>query len=79
MPFGVSWRLIGVDEKVLDRGELDGVHQERSAAVAEILLQLQSFAIHERDDQRDEWWAKRGPDASLEMRFRVETRTATTS
>ena len=74
MPYRATWRLLGVAGKPLSRGELDGVHQSREEAAAEILLQLQNFAVHGRDEQRDEWWAKRTAEATLVMRFRIETR-----
>jgi hypothetical protein len=77
MPYRATWRLIGVDHKVLSRGELDGVHASRGEAAAEILLQLQNFDVHGRDGKADEWWARRTVEADLEMRFRIETRTAT--
>ena len=77
MPYCASWRLVGAGGRVVDRGELDGIHEQHAEAVAEILLQLQNFAVRGRDEQRDEWWGKRSSSADMEMRFRVELRTAT--
>ncbi len=79
MPYCAAWRLIGVDQKVLSRGELDGVHASRGEAAAEILLQLQNFDVHARDEKAGEWWARRTAQADLEMRFRIKTRIATAS
>jgi hypothetical protein len=77
MHYRATWRLVGAGQRVLGRGELDGVHDGQADAVAEILAQLQSFAVHGRDEQRNEWWAKRSSEADLELRFRVEPRTLT--
>jgi hypothetical protein len=78
MPFRVCWRLVGVGERLLSKGELDGVHDEHSEAKAEILRQLAGFAVHGLNEGRNEWWAKRTPEADIEMRFRVEPRIVTT-
>ena len=78
MPYRATWRLVGAGQRVLSRGDLDGVHERQEHAVAEILSQLQSFAVHGRDEQRNEWWGRRTTEADIEMRFRVEERGATT-
>ena len=78
MPYRAVWRLVGADQRVLSRGDLDGVYDRQEDAVAEILAQLQSFALNGRDDQRKEWWGRRTTEADMEMRFRVEERGATT-
>jgi hypothetical protein len=77
MPYRASWRLLGAGERLLDRGYLDGVHESHDAACAEIMLQLQQFAVSGRHEHRKEWWARRTPDADIEMRFRVEERGST--
>jgi hypothetical protein len=78
MPYRSCWRLIGTGGRVLQRGELDGLHDDEYGAIQEILSQLTNFAIHGRNEERNEWWAKRTPEADMEMRFRVEPRIATT-
>jgi hypothetical protein len=78
MPYRATWRLVGAGQRVLSRGDLDGVHDRQGDAVAEILSQLHSFAVQGRDEQRNEWWARRTADADIEMRFRVEERGAIT-
>ena len=78
MPYRATWRLIGAGQRVLSRGDLDGVHNHQGDAVTEILSQLQSFAVSGRDEPRNEWWARRTPEADIEMRFRVEERSAIT-
>ena len=77
MPYCVCWRLVGLDERLLDKGELDGMHDHEAAAVEEILMQLPNFAVHGCNAERKEWWAKRTDKADIEMRFRVEPRSAT--
>jgi hypothetical protein len=62
---------------LLDKGELDGVHDHEEKAKAEILTQLSGFAVHGWNEKRSEWWAKRTAEADIEMRFRVEPRIAT--
>jgi hypothetical protein len=79
MPYRATWRLVGAGQRVLSRGDLDGVHEGHGEAVSEILSQLQSFAVVGRDEQRNEWWGRRAADADIEMRFRVEERAATRS
>jgi hypothetical protein len=74
MPYRSCWRLIGTGERLLDKGELDGLHENEHGAVAEILVLLPTFAVHGWNEQRNEWWAKRTVDADIEMRFRVEPR-----
>ena len=78
MPYRATWWLTGAGQRVLSRGELDGVHNDQGDAVAEILTQLQSFAVSGRDEARNEWWARRTAEADIEMRFRVEERSAIT-
>jgi hypothetical protein len=68
------WRLLGVGARLLDKGELDGLREREHDAQAEMLVQLSGFALHGRDEQRSEWWAKRTAAADMEMRFRVEPR-----
>jgi len=46
MPYRASWRLVGKEDHILDRGKLDGVHEHRAEALAEILAQLNQFALH---------------------------------
>ena len=66
------------EDQLLDRGKLDGVHEHHAEALAEILAQLNQFALHGHHADRDEWWARRSNDADLEVRFRVEPMVATT-
>jgi hypothetical protein len=61
-----------------NRGQLDGIHEHLGDARAEILAELVKFAIHGLCEGRCEWWARRSNEADMEMRFRVEPRTATT-
>ena len=77
MPYCASWRLLGRGDRVLDHGQLDGIHEHQDDARGETLSELDKFAIHGLCDKRDEWWARRSNDADLEMRFRIEPRTAT--
>jgi hypothetical protein len=77
MPYRATWRLVGAGQRVLSRGDLDGVHDHRAEAVGEILSQLQTFPVNGRDEQRNEWWGRRGSEADIEMRFRVEERSVT--
>jgi hypothetical protein len=77
MPYRASWRLMGPGQRVLGRGDLDGVHEDQDGAVTEILLHLQNFAVRGQDEQHGEWWGKHSREADLEMRFRVESRTVT--
>lgn len=70
MPYRASWRLVGADGRILDRGDLDRVHEHRAEAITEILLQLENFALHGSDEHCTEWWAKRSSNASIETRFR---------
>ena len=78
MPYRASWRLVGKEDHTLDRGKLDGIHEHRAEALAEILAQLNQFALHGHHEERDEWWARRSEDdADLEVRFRVEPMVAT--
>lgn len=79
MSYCICWRLIGIDERLLDKGELDGLHEHEADAIAEVLLQLSHFAVHGWNEDRKEWWAKRTDEADIEMRFRLELRSMTTS
>ena len=76
MPYCASWRLVGRGDRVLDHGRLDGIHERDADARAEILAELNKFAIHGQCDENDEWWARRSNGADIEIRFRVEPRTA---
>jgi len=40
MPYRASWRLVGKEDQILDRGKLDRIHEHRAEALAEILAQL---------------------------------------
>ena len=77
MPYRACWRLVGLDERLLDKGELDGLHEHEASAVEEILTQLPNFAVHGCNADRKEWWARRTDQADMEMRFRVELRSTT--
>jgi len=79
MPYRGCWRLVGLDERLLDKGELDGWHDHEAGAVEEILMHLPNFAVHGWNAERKFWWAKRTAHADIEMRFRVEPRSTTST
>ena len=64
MPYCASWHLIGTEERVLDRGHLDGIHEHAGEARAEILAELNKFAVHGTCNEPDQWWARRSQDAA---------------
>ena len=53
MPYCVCWRLVGLDQRLLDKGELDGMHDYEAAAVEEIFMQLPNFAVHGCNAERE--------------------------
>ncbi len=52
MPYRATSAAVGAGQRVLSRGDLDGVHDDQGDAVAEILSQI----VNGRDEQRNEWW-----------------------
>ena len=42
-------------------------------------MHLPNFAVHGWNEDRKEWWAKRADEADIEMRFKVEPRSTTTT
>ena len=68
----VSWQLIGTDQRVLDRGHLDGTHEHPGPARAEILTELNKFAVHGDGGKPDQWWARRSQEAVIVITFCVE-------
>jgi hypothetical protein len=77
MPYRGCWRLVGIGERLLDKGELDGLHEHEAGAVEEILMHLPNFAVHGWNAEQKEWWARKTDQADIEMRFRVELRVTT--
>ena len=68
MGYRVIWRLVGRADRVLDSGDLDEFVEQASALDA-IERLLSGFPLTGRNEDAGYWWARRSPDADLEVRL----------
>ena len=72
MTYCVHWRLVGLAERLLDSGRLDDEFDDYGEAVAAIDSFLRTYAEVGRHHEGRYWWARRSPDADMEMQIWVE-------
>jgi hypothetical protein len=72
MTYCVHWRLVGRSDRLLDSGQLDDSYVDYGTAVAAIdsCLRLYVEVGHHHDGGY--WWARRSPDADIEMQIWVD-------
>lgn len=68
MSYRIIWRLVGHADRLLDSGDLDEFG-ERASALDAIGTLLSGFPITGRNEEAGYWWARRSPDADLEVRI----------
>src|SRR3954454_458999 len=68
MSYRVTWRLVGRADRLLDSGKLDEFG-EHASAVEAIAMLLRGFPLSGRNEEAGYWWARRSPDADLEVRL----------
>lgn len=69
MRYCLEWRLLGREEKCLDRGEIDGGFHERLEAMQALGAFLQQFQVWGRGERDGTWWARRSEEADMEVRI----------
>jgi hypothetical protein len=67
MGYRLDWRLVGRENRLLDRGEIDSGFHDRHSALEALGAFLYQFAFWGRDSEHDSWWAKRSEDADLKV------------
>jgi hypothetical protein len=72
MAYCVQWRLVGLSDRLLDSGRLDDDFEDYGTAVAAIDSFLRAYSEVGRHQGDGYWWARRSPDADIEMQIWVD-------
>ena len=71
----LEWRLLGREDRLLDRGEIDSGFQDRQAAVQALSAFLAQFPVWGRTTGDGGWWAQRSADADLKVLITLHDET----
>jgi hypothetical protein len=75
MSYQLEWRLLGRDNRLLDKGEIDSGFPDRHSAIQALAAFLQQFAQWGRCEDEGTWWARRSPDADLVVQIALRHET----
>jgi hypothetical protein len=67
MGYRLEWRLLGREDRLLDKGEIDSGFRDRPAALQALSAFLAQFPVWGRTAGNGGWWAQRSPDADLKV------------
>lgn len=67
MSYRLEWRLLGRENRLLDKGEIDDGFRERQAALQALSAFLLQFPLWDRNTEDGGWWAQRSADADLKV------------
>ena len=63
----LEWRLLGREDRLLDKGEIDSGFRDRQAALQALSGFLGQFPVWGRTTGDGGWWAQRSADADLKV------------
>ena len=63
----LEWRLLGREDRLLDKGEIDSGFRDRQAALQALSGFLAQFPVWGRTTGDGGWWAQRSADADLKV------------
>ena len=63
----LEWRLLGREDRLLDKGEIDSGFRDRQAALQALSGFLGQFPVWGRATGDGGWWAQRSADADLKV------------
>jgi hypothetical protein len=69
MGYRLEWRLVGRANTQLDNGQIGGEFAERRSALEALKDLLLTFPLWGRVEAGGFWWARRSPEADLELQF----------
>ena len=67
MGYRLEWRLVGRARQLLDSGTMDGDYADRPSALDALDSLLVTFPLWGCNEAEGYWWARRSPDADLEI------------
>jgi hypothetical protein len=67
MGYRLEWRLLGREDRLLDKGEIDSGFRDRQAALQALSGFLAQFPVWGRITEDGGWWARRSADADLKV------------
>ena len=67
MGYRLEWRLLGREDRLLDKGEIDSGFRDRQAALQALSGFLGQFPVWGRTAENGGWWAQRSADADLKV------------
>jgi hypothetical protein len=63
----LEWRLLGREDRLLDKGEIDSGFRDRQAALQALSAFLAQFPVWGRVAEDGGWWTQRSADADLKV------------
>ena len=75
MGYGLEWRLVGRANHLLDSGTFDGNYADRPSAVEALDSLLLTFPLRGCNEAEGYWWARRSPEADLEIHVSLRKQT----
>ena len=75
MGYCLGWRLVGRANQLLDSGTLDGDYADRPSAFDAIDSLLLTFPLRGCNEAEGYWWARRSPDADLQIQVSLRKQT----
>jgi len=75
MGYCLEWRLVGRAHQLLDSGILDGDYADRPSALEALDRFLLTFPLRGRNEAEGYWWARRSPEADLEVHVSLRKQT----
>ena len=71
----LEWRLLGREDRLLDKGEIDSGFRDRQAALQALSAFLAQFPVWGRTIGDGGWWAQRSADADLKVLVTLDDET----
>jgi len=75
MGYRLEWRLVGRANQLLDSGTLDGDYADRPSAFDALESLLLTFPLRGCNEAEGYWWARRSPDADLQIQVSLRKQT----
>ena len=75
MGYGLERRLVGRANQLLDSGTFDGDYADRPSALEALDRFLLTFPLRGRNEAEGYWWARRSPEADLEVHVSLRKQT----